>query len=55
MKHYLRNEFKPGNKEQLHEGIRKFWKERMTIDQCIRYVSHIQKVMPIVVEYFEIN
>uniref|UniRef100_A0A1I7X5A9 DDE_3 domain-containing protein n=1 Tax=Heterorhabditis bacteriophora TaxID=37862 RepID=A0A1I7X5A9_HETBA len=48
LKHYLRSEYKPTTKEELMDGIRHFWKTFMTVDQCRRYVGHIQKVMKIV-------
>ena len=35
--------------EDLIRGIKAFWKS-MTPDVCKRYIGHIQKVMPKVVE-----
>uniref|UniRef100_A0A1I7WE97 DDE_3 domain-containing protein n=1 Tax=Heterorhabditis bacteriophora TaxID=37862 RepID=A0A1I7WE97_HETBA len=48
LKHYLRTEYKPVSKDTLIAGIRQFWKTRMTVDQCCRYIGHIHKVMKIV-------
>uniref|UniRef100_A0A1I7XBH2 DDE_3 domain-containing protein n=1 Tax=Heterorhabditis bacteriophora TaxID=37862 RepID=A0A1I7XBH2_HETBA len=48
LKHYLRSEYKPTTKEELMDGIRHFWKTFITVNQCRRYVGHIQKVMTIV-------
>ena len=46
LKQWLRNVHKPQNKEELIQGIGKFWSEKMTVDQCQRYIGHINKVLP---------
>ena len=49
LKHHIRKYVKPKNKEQLLEGIVNFWR---TVDseRCTRYINHLQKVIPVVVE-----
>ena len=48
LKYYLRNEHKPTNLETLEQGIKNFWK-LMTPDCCTKYISHLNKVMPVVI------
>ena len=50
MKHYLRKHVKPKTKEELMAGLEKFWEERMTPDKCAKYISHLRKVIPKVIE-----
>jgi len=49
MKTYLRDKHKPRNLAELKEGIRTYWK-KLTPEVCTRYIDHLQKVMPVVVE-----
>ena len=49
MKYFLRHQYKPTNTESLQEGIKKFW-ESMTPEVCRRYINHLHKVIPKVVE-----
>ena len=49
MKTYLRDKHKPKNLEQLKEGIRTYWK-KLTPEVCTRYIDHLQKVMPVVIQ-----
>ena len=35
---------------ELQAGIQEFWRTKMTIKQCRRYVGHIKKVVPNVVK-----
>ena len=49
MKNFLRDKHKPRNMPELKEGIRKFWRT-MTPQMCCRYIDHLQKVMPDVIE-----
>ena len=49
MKYYLRHHYKPKNFESLQMGINEFWMS-MTPDVCCRYVSHLYKVMPKVIQ-----
>ena len=49
MKRYLRTYVKPRNATQLKYGIKEFWMT-LTPQVCARYVNHLQKVVPKVVE-----
>ena len=49
MKQYLRTAYKPKNLEELRAGIKRFW-ITLTPDVCKRYIGHLQKVMPKIVE-----
>jgi transposase len=49
MKNYLRSTVKPKNTHELRMGIKEFWKT-MTPEVCKRYVSHLRKVIPKVIE-----
>ena len=51
LKFYLASKVKPQTKQQLVDGIRKFWTEKLTADKCSRYIDHVlKKVIPVVVE-----
>ena len=49
MKEFIRREVKPHKKEELVEGILRFWK---TVDtaKCRKYIEHLKKVIPRVIE-----
>jgi len=49
LKGHIRRHVKPNNKEELISGIRSFW-ETVTVAKCHRYINHLQKVLPAVVE-----
>ena len=49
MKAYLRNEYKPKTTAELKQGIRIFWKT-LTAQKCQKYIGHLQKVIPKVIE-----
>ena len=49
LKDYLRKDYKPRNLTQLREGIKAFWKT-MTPEVCGKYIGHLKKVIPIVIE-----
>lgn len=49
LKEYLRREIKPTIKSELIEGINQFW-DTVTIDKCKKYINHIKKVVPRVIE-----
>ena len=49
MKTYLRTEYKPKNLQDLKDGIIQFWKQ-MTPTVCQKYISHLYKVIPKVIE-----
>ena len=42
LKHHLRKNVKPKNKEELIAGITEFW-ETVTVKKCIKYINHIKK------------
>ena len=49
LKQYLRNTYKPRNLEQLKNGIKQFW-ATLTPDVCKRYIHHLDKVIPAVIQ-----
>ena len=49
MKQFLRGTYKPKNLEDLIKGIDEFW-QMLTPTVCRKYIHHLQKVMPKVVE-----
>ena len=49
LKRYLRDHHKPHNQQSLIEGIKKFWKT-LTPTVCARYINHINKVIPKVIQ-----
>ena len=49
LKQYLRNVHKLKNLEELKCGIQQFW-VTLTPEICTRYIQHIQKVIPKVIE-----
>ena len=50
LKHFLRAIVKPKTKDELLEGIRRFWTERVTATKCTTYINHLQKVVPLVIQ-----
>jgi transposase/Fe2+ or Zn2+ uptake regulation protein len=49
LKYFLRTFVKPQTKEELLSGIQAFW-ETVTPAKCCRYIDHLQKVIPRVIE-----
>ena len=49
LKDYLRNEYKPKNLGELKSGIKAFW-ATLTPAICKKYISHLKKVIPKVIE-----
>ena len=49
LKEYLRVEYKPRNLTQLKAGIKAFW-STLTPEKCSKYIGHLKKVIPKVVE-----
>ena len=49
LKLYLTYEAKPQNKQELVDGIKEFWRTKLTLAQCRRYINHIHKVIPIII------
>ena len=48
MKQYLTYSIKPKNKQELVDGIKTFWREKLTVSQCKKYIDHINKVIPVI-------
>ena len=49
LKEYNRRVIKPTTKEELIDGIKQFW-ETVTVDKCNKYINHLRKVLPKVIE-----
>ena len=49
LKEYIRREVKPQRKEDLVDGIVAFW-NTVDIQKCCKYIGHLRKVMPKVIE-----
>ena len=49
LKDYLWNEYKPKNLGELKSGIKTFW-AALTPAICKKYISHLKKVIPKVIE-----
>ena len=49
LKRFLRDQWKPTNQETLIEGIKTYWKT-LTPQACEKYIRHIHKVIPKVIE-----
>ena len=49
LKEYVRREVKPETKDELVAGILRFW-QSVTPEKCVKYIRHLKKVMPKVVE-----
>ena len=49
LKYYIARYVKPLTKDELVQGIKTFWKERMTQEKCARYIAHTHVVLPKVI------
>ena len=49
LKEFIYREVKPKTKGELIEGIKCFW-ETVTVEKCTKYVRHLKKVIPRVIE-----
>ena len=49
MKNYIRKNIKPLTQEQLVASIKSFW-NMVGVSKYNRYINHLNKVLPIVVE-----
>ena len=49
LKEYIRREVKPRRKEELVEGIERFW-STVDVVKCKKYICHLKKVLPKVIE-----
>ena len=45
LKRYLSVEVKPDNSEELMDGIEKFWKDKVTIENFNSKINHLNRVM----------
>ena len=43
MKTYLRDEVKQMNKDELIDGIKKFWATVVTAEYCTNFINHVPK------------
>ena len=50
LKDHLRKRVKPSTKDGLIRGIQDFWGTKMTAAKCAKYIRHMHKVLPAVVE-----
>ena len=51
LKFFLESKVKPRNKQELVDGIKKFWERRITPEKCAKYIDHVlYKAIPAVVE-----
>ena len=41
LKFYLETRVKPTTKQELIDGIRKFWRKKVTVEKCNRYIDHV--------------
>ena len=49
LKTHIRKTVKPKTKDELIQGIKEFWGSVVTPSLCQKYISHLQKVLPVVV------
>ena len=49
LKEYLRRVIKPRTKEELVDGITRFW-ATVDVHKCTKYINHLRKVIPKVIE-----
>jgi len=49
LKEFIRREVKPQQKDELIEGIKRFW-ATVDVAKCTKYIRHLRKVIPKVIE-----
>ena len=49
LKEFIHREVKPTTKNELIEGIKRFWKT-VTVEKCTKYIRHLRKVIPRAIE-----
>ena len=49
LKEFIRREVKPRTKQELVDGILKFWRT-VCVAKCNKYIDHLKKVIPKVIE-----
>ena len=51
LKFYLESKVKPRNKQELVDGIKKFWERKVTAEKCVKYIDHVlYKAIPAIIE-----
>ena len=50
MKQALQADYKPKNLPELEAAVEHYWRTKLTQRVCERYVGHISRVLPVVVE-----
>ena len=51
LKFFLESKVKPRSKQELVDGIKKFWRKKITPEKCAKYIDHVlHKAIPAVVE-----
>ena len=51
LKQFLRTIVRSRTKEELVDGISRFWEERVDAAKCTKYIGHLQTVLPLVVAH----
>ena len=46
----MRRKVKPSSQDDLVRGIRTFWEDHVDVAKCQRYILHLRKVLPRVIE-----
>lgn len=41
LKFYLESKVKPCNKQELVDGIKRFWERKVTVKKCTKYIDHV--------------
>ena len=49
LNHFLPTKAKPTSKEELIDGIQRFWEQKLDAKKCCKYIGHLKKVLPVVV------
>ena len=50
LKFYLQTRVKPKTKQELVDGITKFWNEKVSAEKCNNYIDHVlRKAIPAVI------
>ena len=50
MKEFLHREIKPTSQSELVKGIEMFWQNYLDTARCQKYILHLKKVLPNIVE-----
>ena len=41
LKYFLESKVKPTTKQELFDGIKKFWAKKITVEKCNKYIDHV--------------